>query len=273
MIFIALQYLSCGNSTAQQYLRSDFNNLRITEISNGEEHIIPSYTYTYIIIGLDEENIGIHIFDAENCNDPIILTQFKIVNEPMKENKTIYYTKEGCFLIYAYKKDEVIYQYQSDNLKYEWHFEDVVISSETEYLNFTYTFNFENENEINFSRLSLNSIWYTEEKVRYRCSENFEEPLQYEPDRNAPSNDEYGLMFISKDMLNQFTIFIFDKMKVCKSIMIYYPIENLNEFQKMFDENFSQVSYNKWIENTKNCNYEYSFEKKDEVFIIHIDRI
>lgn len=262
------------NGISQKIYRSDFLNLKVTTKYDNQKFLSPSYTYAYIFIGIIKDDIHILIFDRDNYESPIILHQFKIINEPLKENKTIYYTKEGRFLTHYPSKKTLVWFYEDEKAKWEWNFEEIETSNETEFDNFVNTFNIDNpNNKPNFSLYSQNKIGYHKDKVIYQYSKYFEKPIKYNSHIKDISNNDLALMFRGKDDdSSHVAIFIFNSKNICKRIILFYLNGYMSSFENLFNENFELIEEKKWVEKTNNCTYVYNIEQMEGMFVININK-
>ncbi len=273
IIIIVLVNFTSLNLLGQLILRSDFLNMKLTPKNSSNEVISPSYTITYIYIGVNEDDIGIHIFDTDNYNTPIMLNDFKIVNEPLKDKKTVYYTREGHFLNWDHDKKIINWVYEDDILKYNWSFEGLALTNETEYNNYLNSFNIEDpKTNANFSNNSHNLLGYNIEAIRYKYSQGFEEPLDITHEieiKNTPVN--LVLQFETKNDRKTKHLFSFDKNGICIIIMQIYPIEFLKDILEVYNSSYGFQSNKTWIEKSYDKSYIYEIlDNNKKLFVLSI---
>jgi hypothetical protein len=265
---IILLFLSFAG-ISQTIFKSKFNNLKFTTKDTKKEYVSPNYETTFIIINLENKIIGIHVFDEGNYMEPIILNQARIISESSKNNLTAYYCIEGYYLTHYHNENEFLFHSENESIKQDWRFEDIELSNSTVYDNYSNSYDPNNSSRANYSENSQNMIGYDIERVKYKFSKNYEEPIKGDPSKMGFPSSNSLLLFMSKDFPST-TFFIFDEGGICKQMKISYPLENLEEFKGFYNQSYGYSSKMKWIENTDNKNYIYWFEIEEMLFTINI---
>ncbi len=280
ILIVLLSLLFGIQGISQTMYRSDFYNIRIKIKSTEEEFASPKYGVTYFLF--EDNTISIHVFVNDmgvgpfqgfGYKTPIGIHDFKIISEPDKNNNTIYFTRNGgYYLIFDHKNNTFTWTIDTETANYKLVFDNLTIVNECEYIQVENTFNVNNPNLTNFSCSSQNLIGYHKDKILYKYSRDYKEPVVVNRDDGEPL-DNSSLNFESKSIDGHNVLFIFNDMDIVIGVIITYPIDYLESLVDMYNKSFKSDGNREWISETYNCNYKYTIEERSNILVIRIGRM
>lgn len=252
-------------------IKSEFNNLTLTIKKDDKELLSPSYSSSYFYFR--DNKIGIIVTNSDIHKEPILLRKTKLISEDKKDEKLIYYSKEGDFVTVDYGNNKIIWVADREKIKISYVFENLSLGSKTEIEECAQIFNFDKQEVSDLSNNSQNLIGLSEQDVIYKYSQFYEKPLLVEQKLGNLSNEnDLILLFKGKEEKEFQSVVIFDEHKICKYIMNYYPNDMIKSVSETYDKAFGKPIDFEWIERVGNKKYIYfmDFMSAENQFIMHI---
>ena len=252
-------------------IKSEFNNLILTIKKDNKELLSPSYSSSYFYFR--DDKIGIIVTNSDIHKEPILLRGTKLISDDKKDEKLIYYSKEGDFVTVDYGNSKIIWVADREKIKTSYVFENLSLGSKTEIQECTQIFNFDKQKVSDLSNNSQNLIGLPEEDVIYKYSKFYEKPLLVEQKLGKLSTEnDLILLFKGKEDKEFQSVVIFDEHRICKYIMNYYPNDMIKSVSETYDKAFGKPIDFEWIERVGNKKYIYfmDFISAENQFIMHI---
>ena len=252
-------------------IKSEFNNLTLTIKKDDKELLSPSYSSSYLYFR--DNKIGIILTNSDIHKEPVLLRETKLISNDKKDEKLIYYSKEGDFVTVDYGNNKIEWVADREKIKTAYVFENLSLGNEKEIQECAEIFNFDKQEVSDLSNNSQNLIGLSEEEVIYRYSKFYEQPLLIEQRLGKMSKeDDLILLFKGKEDKQFQSVVIFGEHRICKYIMNYYPNEIIKSVSEVHDKAFGKPIDFKWIERVGNKKYSYfmDFISAENQFIMHI---
>lgn len=252
-------------------IKSEFNNLTLTIKKDDKELLSPSYSSSYLYFR--DNKIGIIVTNSDIHKEPILLRETKLISNDKKDEKLIYYSKEGDFVTVDYGNNKIIWVADREKIKTSYVFENLSLASKAEIQECTQIFHFDKQEVSDLSNNSQNLIGLSEEDVIYKYSKFYEKPLLVEQKLgNLTNENDLILLFKGKEDKEFQSVVIFDEHRICKYIMNYYPNDMIKSVSETYDKAFGKPIDFEWIERVGNKKYIYfmDFISAENQFIMHI---
>ncbi|WP_040282670.1 hypothetical protein [Psychroserpens damuponensis] len=252
-------------------IKSEFNNLTLTIKKDDKELLSPSYSSSYLYFR--DNKIGIIVTNSDIHKEPILLRETKLISNDKKDEKLIYYSKEGDFVTVDYGNNKIIWVADREKIKTSYVFKNLSLASKAEIQECTQIFHFDKQEVSDLSNNSQNLIGLSEEDVIYKYSKFYEKPLLVEQKLgNLTNENDLILLFKGKEDKEFQSVVIFDEHRICKYIMNYYPNDMIKSVSETYDKAFGKPIDFEWIERVGNKKYIYfmDFISAENQFIMHI---
>ncbi len=252
-------------------IKSEFNNLKFTIKDSDKEVLSPSYSDAYLYFRNNQ--IGIFITNSDVHKEPILLRQIKLINRDNDGQKLSFYSKEGDFVTVDYGRNNIKWVADREKTNATYVFENLSLGSKEEIKQCIEIFYFDKQEVSDKSRSNQNLIGYSEEEVIYKYSQFYDKPLLVTKKLHGISNDEdLILLFKGKEDDEFRNVVVFDKHKICKYIMSYYPNDFLKSLSDNYTEMFGKPDSMEWTERSGNKTYKYFIDliSAENQFIVHM---